>query len=188
MPKTYGLNKSKHFRQSYYTECLMGQDPNGGYIITADKNGDKWIVFAEDHEPSDLYALYPDTYPLDGFDTLKDAASFIWEFVDDFYTLWEENNKDDNDDDQPTTEKTLEVMTQCTDLTLTERDQIVETLENKQQSYDLSDNTVTKFIDSDPDSDLSCDLYQIVFPDTYVAWLNSGLNRSEFVEKTYYLA
>ena len=84
-------------------------------------------------------------------------------------------------------EKTLEVMTQCPDLSVSERDQIVETLITKQQCPDLSvDTTATRFIDSDPDSDLSCDLYQIVFPDSYVTWLNSGLSRSEFVEKTYY--
>ena len=83
-------------------------------------------------------------------------------------------------------EKSLQVMEQCPDLSVSERDQIVDVLVKKQQSPELSDLTATVFIDSDPDSDLSCDLYQIVYPDTYLTWLNSGLNRSEFVELTYY--
>lgn len=80
------------------------------------------------------------------------------------------------------------VMEQCPDLSVSERDQIVETLANKSKHDDLAYITVDKFIDSDPDSDLSCDLYQIAYPESYAAWLNSGLSRSQFVEKTYYLA
>ena len=94
MPNTYGLNKDKHQRQSYYTDCLLGDDPTGyGYHIYAAKDNDKWIVFAEDHEPSDFSSTYGDVeYPKDGFNSLKDAASFIWDFVDYFYKCWEENN------------------------------------------------------------------------------------------------
>ena len=100
MPNTYGLKKSEHFRQSYYIDCLMANGSYSySYIITAEK-GDKgkWIVFCEEHEPEDLHKSYPEEYPLEGFDTLKDAAKFIWEFVDDFYGLWEENNQADRAD------------------------------------------------------------------------------------------
>lgn len=84
-------------------------------------------------------------------------------------------------------DQAIVIKEQCPDLSPVECAMIANTLDNKQQCPDLSvDTTATRFIDSDPDSDLSCDLYQIVFPDSYATWLNSGLSRSEFVEKTYY--
>ena len=99
MPRTYGLNKSKHFRQSYFTDCLLGEDQYG-YHIYANYDHDcrKWIVFCEDHEPSELACMYPDTYKETGFDSLYQASVFIWEFVDDYYETWLENKTiDDND-------------------------------------------------------------------------------------------
>lgn len=97
MASTYGLNKDKHHKQSYFTDCLLGDDPNGyGYHIYTENDNGKWIVFAEDHEPSDFSSSYGESeYPENGFGTLKDAAIFIWEFVDFFYNCWQENNKPD---------------------------------------------------------------------------------------------
>ena len=92
MPRTYGLNKSKHSSRSYFTDCLLGEDQYG-YHIYANYDHDcrKWIVFCEDHEPSELACMYPDTYKETGFDSLYQASVFIWEFVDDYYETWIEN-------------------------------------------------------------------------------------------------
>jgi hypothetical protein len=78
-----------------------------GYTLTATKEEGRWLVFGEDHEPSELAALdiiatYSGKdgeevelpYVEDGFKTLSHAKAWAEAFAEDFQEVWEESQDD----------------------------------------------------------------------------------------------
>ena len=58
------------------------------YQVSITKNGNRWFVYAEDHEPSDII-----DQPENGFRTLAEAKVFADDFGSGFESCWNECNE-----------------------------------------------------------------------------------------------
>lgn len=81
---------SKTGTSTYTRDSLEGLDESGYFVTVEKESAGRWIVYAEDHEPTDIQthlghdeAFYP---------TLSAALDAAIEFSNDFCELWEENN------------------------------------------------------------------------------------------------
>lgn len=74
-------------RGYYETNAFDFTTDEHSYGISVTKEGNRWVVFAEDHEPSDI-----DGHPENGFKSLAEAKEFAEAFGETFETAYHENN------------------------------------------------------------------------------------------------
>lgn len=105
LPQTYSARGewSSEFRDSPYSSTnaysATPGDPLGRardqYAITVERTGNnRWTVYAEDHEPSDLANIYDD-YPIDGFKTRRAAREWAENFGQDLEDVWRQADIDE---------------------------------------------------------------------------------------------
>ena len=78
----------------------------------------------------------------------------------------------------------IAIKQQHPDMLPIDRATIADTLNTKDSNL-VDCETVIKFIDRDPSSQLSMDLFSIKFPESYHSWLCSDLNAKQYFEQYY---
>jgi len=73
---------------NYESNAFQSPDDSRSYQISITKDGGRWFVYAEDHEPSDIV-----NQPENGFKTLTAAKDFANDFGSWFESCWNECNE-----------------------------------------------------------------------------------------------
>jgi len=69
---------------SHESNAFQCPDDNRSYQVSITKDSGRWLVYAEDHEPSDIV-----NQPTNGFKTLTEAKEFADEFGSWFESCYE---------------------------------------------------------------------------------------------------
>jgi hypothetical protein len=78
------INPEFEFKKNgIYCECNSLGELNDSYVISVTKDDKGWVVFGEDHEPSEISKMY--NVPV-FFKTKKQAIKVAQELAEDMYT------------------------------------------------------------------------------------------------------